>query len=188
MIALAASSKSPGARARDQARPSRRRTSRRRAARRSRRSRRGRSRRSCSRRPSRRCSAVNLVAARPVLPVKALALPELTTSARALPALRLARHHSTGADGHFDLVNTPATRGAGIEQRQQHVGAVLVADAGRGGREPHAGDRRHVGNVVGARGETAVLIGAHPMTCGERGCVNCLPKQNARHKACAGHQ
>ncbi len=50
--------------------------------------------------------AVNLQASRPLLPVKALALPELTTSARALPPLRCARHHSTGADGHFDLVNT----------------------------------------------------------------------------------
>jgi hypothetical protein len=43
------------------------------------------------------------------LPVKALALPELTTSARALPPFSRARHHSTGAEGHFDLVNTPAT-------------------------------------------------------------------------------
>ncbi len=54
-------------------------------------------------------AAVSLVAARPLLPVKALALPELTTSARAFPALSISRHHSTGADGHFDLVNTPAT-------------------------------------------------------------------------------
>ncbi len=54
-------------------------------------------------------SAVSLVAARPLLPVKALALPELTTSARALPPFKCARHHSTGADGHFDFVNTPAT-------------------------------------------------------------------------------
>ena len=59
--------------------------------------------------------AVSVVACRPVLPVKALALPEFTTSARADPALEeplrpnLARHHSTGADGHFDLVKTPAT-------------------------------------------------------------------------------
>jgi hypothetical protein len=53
--------------------------------------------------------AVNAQASRPVLPVNALALPELTTSARALRPLSLARHHSTGADGHFDLVNTPAT-------------------------------------------------------------------------------
>ncbi len=53
--------------------------------------------------------AVKAQAVRPVLPVKALALPELTTSARALRPLSLARHHSTGADGHFDLVKTPAT-------------------------------------------------------------------------------
>ncbi len=53
-------------------------------------------------------SAVSLVAARPLFPVKALALPELTTSARAFPPLRCARHHSTGAEGHFDWVNTPA--------------------------------------------------------------------------------
>ena len=54
-------------------------------------------------------AAVNVVACRPVLPVKALALPEFTTSARAWPWLSLARHHSTGADGHFDWVKTPAT-------------------------------------------------------------------------------
>src|SRR5262249_42496164 len=46
---------------------------------------------------------------RPLLPVNALALPEFTTSARALPALRWARHQSTGADGHFERVRTPAT-------------------------------------------------------------------------------
>src|SRR4029078_9452060 len=53
--------------------------------------------------------AVNSVATRPVLPVKALALPELTTSARAWPRFNRARHQSTGADGHFDLVRTRAT-------------------------------------------------------------------------------
>ena len=53
--------------------------------------------------------AVKAQAARPFLPVKALALPELTTSARARAPLILARHHSTGADGHFERVNTPAT-------------------------------------------------------------------------------
>ena len=50
-----------------------------------------------------------LGAARPDLPVNALALPELTTSARAPPLLSRARHQSTGADGHFERVNTPAT-------------------------------------------------------------------------------
>ena len=53
--------------------------------------------------------AVSAVDCLPVLPVKALALPEFTTSARAAPRPSLARHHSTGADGHFDLVKTPAT-------------------------------------------------------------------------------
>ena len=53
--------------------------------------------------------AVSAVDCLPVLPVKALALPEFTTSARACPRPSLARHHSTGADGHFDLVKTPAT-------------------------------------------------------------------------------
>ena len=54
-------------------------------------------------------SAVSLVAALPDLPVKALALPELTTSARARPPLTCSRHQSTGADGHFERVKTPAT-------------------------------------------------------------------------------
>ena len=59
--------------------------------------------------------AVSAVDCFPVLPVKALALPEFTTSARANtsledpPRFNLARHHSTGAEGHFDLVKTPAT-------------------------------------------------------------------------------
>jgi hypothetical protein len=52
--------------------------------------------------------AVRAQACRPLLPVKALALPELTTSARACPPLRWLRHHSTGADRHFERVNTPA--------------------------------------------------------------------------------
>ena len=54
-------------------------------------------------------SAVSLTASAPVLPVKALALPELTTSARAVPLGRFLRHQSTGAEGHLERVNTPAT-------------------------------------------------------------------------------
>ncbi len=53
-------------------------------------------------------AAVSLVDARPDLPVNALALPELTTSAAAPLPLSCARHQSTGADGHFERVNTPA--------------------------------------------------------------------------------
>ncbi len=54
-------------------------------------------------------SAVSFTASRPLSPVKALALPELTTSARAVPPFSASRHHSTGAPGHFERVNTPAT-------------------------------------------------------------------------------
>ena len=54
-------------------------------------------------------SAVMRVASLPFLPVKALALPELTTSARALPRFRFSRHHKTGAEQVLDRVSTPAT-------------------------------------------------------------------------------
>ena len=54
-------------------------------------------------------SATCATAAAPTPPVKALALPELTISARADPRPRWARHQSTGAEGHLDRVNTPAT-------------------------------------------------------------------------------
>ncbi len=54
-------------------------------------------------------SATISTASIPAWPVKALALPELTISARALPFFNCARHQSTGAEGHFDRVNTPAT-------------------------------------------------------------------------------
>ena len=63
----------------------------------------------CSRRPSPRAAAVSAIACLPFLPVKALALPELTTSARAVPSFSASRHQSTGADGHFERVKTPAT-------------------------------------------------------------------------------
>jgi hypothetical protein len=54
-------------------------------------------------------SATWTTAAAPTPPVKALALPELTISARAFPPLSCARHQSTGAEGHLERVNTPAT-------------------------------------------------------------------------------
>ncbi len=44
---------------------------------------------------------VRATASRPRRPVKALALPELTTRARAEPPVRASRHQSTGAEGHF---------------------------------------------------------------------------------------
>jgi hypothetical protein len=52
--------------------------------------------------------AVSATASGARRPVKALALPEFTTRARA-PALPSAsRHQSTGAEGHFERVKTPA--------------------------------------------------------------------------------
>ncbi|GJE45618.1 hypothetical protein AEGHOMDF_4818 [Methylobacterium soli] len=52
--------------------------------------------------------AVSATASRPLAPVKALALPELTTRARASGEARASRHQSTGAEGHFERVKTPA--------------------------------------------------------------------------------
>ena len=46
---------------------------------------------------------------RPFMPVKALALPELTTRMRAQPCFQASRHHSTGAELVFERVSTPAT-------------------------------------------------------------------------------
>src|SRR6478735_9122134 len=78
--------------------------------------------------------AVSVVDCRPVLPVNALALPEFTTKARASPPLEdpprasLARHHSTGADGHFDLVKTPAI--AGISGTSVGARGEMTVDMG----------------------------------------------------------
>src|SRR6266702_2417131 len=53
-------------------------------------------------------AAVASTASLPVRPVKTLALPELTTIARALPSERQAWHHNTGGPAVKDRVNTPA--------------------------------------------------------------------------------
>ena len=53
--------------------------------------------------------AETLVASRPFLPVNALALPEFTSSARAVPPASAALHQSTAADGQRERVNTPPT-------------------------------------------------------------------------------
>ena len=44
----------------------------------------------------------------PSRPVKALALPELTTIARAFPSARASRHQSTGAEAVSERVSVPA--------------------------------------------------------------------------------
>ena len=94
-------------------------------------------------------AAVRFTASAPVLPVKAFALPELTTSARALPRPSRARHQSTGAEAHFDVVKTPAISRTLVEQREHHIGAALVADSGRAGREAHAFDGGNIGIAFG---------------------------------------
>ena len=152
--------------------PSRRRNLAPSAVRRSRRWRRGRHRRVCSRSARAAICAVNLQASRPLLPVKALALPELTTSARALPGFSCGAAPFDRRRRAFRAGEDAGDGRAWIEQRQQHIGAVGIADAGCGGGEPHAGDRRHVGNVC--RGEG-----------GNGGGHRALIRRHAR--PCAGH-
>ena len=101
-------------------------------------------------------SAVSRVASRPDLPVNALALPELTTSARALPPLRWARHQSTGADGHFERVNTPATvvpRSSSASTTSVRPGYRMPA-AAVASLTPSTGGR--MGKCGGASGEIAL--------------------------------
>src|SRR3954470_18367033 len=106
--------------------------------------------------------AVNWQACRPVLPVKALALPEFTTRARALPCLRLRRHHSTGADGHLDLVKTPATvvPGASSASSTSVRFAYLIPAAAVASFTPAIGGR--TGTDFGARGETVTAMSTPP--------------------------
>ena len=96
-------------------------------------------------------AAVNFAASRPVLPVKALALPELTTSARALPPCSLRPAPIDRRRGAFRLGEDARDLRALVEEGQHDVGAVLVADAGRAGRETHALDGRQIGKAHSAR-------------------------------------
>ena len=54
-------------------------------------------------------AAAAAVASVPARPVKALALPAVTSRARAPPPLSAARHQSTAEDAVFERVSTPAT-------------------------------------------------------------------------------
>ena len=97
--------------------------------------------------------AVSSVAARPFCPVNALALPELTTSALALPPARFARQKSTGAEGHFDVVKTPATA-AGLSNTISMTSVrflYLIPAAAVSMRTPAIGGRSAY--ELGAKGE-----------------------------------
>src|ERR1700736_4156409 len=121
--------------------------------------------------------AVNAVAARPVLPVNALALPEFTTSARALPPFSLARHHSTGAEGHFERVSTPATvvplsnKASSTSVRPLYL--MPAAPVAR--RTPATSGMS--GMCLGAKGETVGDIARQILLCE---CVLCAGYENAR--------
>ena len=96
-------------------------------------------------------AAVAAQVSRPALPVKTLALPAFTTTARALPPASEARHQSTGAPGHLLEVNTPATDVPGASFQHHEVGASLIADAGRDGAEADASDRQQLRQWNGKR-------------------------------------
>ena len=55
------------------------------------------------------CAMICSTASRPRMPVKALELPALTTSARASPSFTCSRPSSTSLDAQALLVKTPAT-------------------------------------------------------------------------------
>ena len=94
--------------------------------------------------------AEKAAASAPVLPVKALALPELTSSARALPCARLGAAPVDRRRRAFRSGEHAGDLCALVEQRQHHVGAALVADAGGAGCEAHAVDGRHLGDEGGS--------------------------------------
>ena len=78
--------------------------------------------------------------------------------------------------GAFRAREHAGGRRAGIEQRQQHVGAVGIADAGLGRCQPHAGDRRHVRHVLrreggdGGRHDLSVRDLSSPGLSGDLDC------------------
>src|SRR5690606_33281349 len=106
------------------------------------------------------------VASRPFLPVKALALPELTTSTRAVPPPRFCRQKSTGADGHFERVKTPATAVPGsntMASRSVRFRYLMPASAVAIRTPSTAGMR---GYFFGASGEICADIRSLERICG----------------------
>src|ERR1700690_2482162 len=102
-------------------------------------------------------AADSLVVSRPRFPVKALALPELTRSARALPDLSAALHQSTGADGHFERVKTPATvvpLSKTASSTSRRFLYLTPASAAAKRTPPMAG---RGGKAAGASGDTATI-------------------------------
>ncbi len=103
-------------------------------------------------------SVVKRTCALPFLPVNAFALPELTTSPAALPRFTCFRHHSTGAEGHFERVNTPATAvplSKAASRTSVRPRYLMPADPVASRTPSIAGGST---NSFGASGDTVVLI------------------------------
>ena len=102
-------------------------------------------------------SAVSRTASSPRFPVKALALPELTTRARARPCLSCSAHHSTDAERVFDCVEDAGDDGAGIEDREQQVrrgpGSGCPLQRSRSARREPPAWRVAISGRMGRRGE-----------------------------------
>jgi hypothetical protein len=121
-----------------------------------------------------RICAVNAVDCLPVLPVKALALPEFTTSARADAPLDPPRFNLRGPfhrrRGAFRFGEDAADRGALVHDSEQHIGAPLVTDAGAAVASFTPAISGMAGTSVGARGETR-WTWLLPAFCEEALCI-----------------
>ena len=123
-----------------------------------------RSRRSSRRRPRRASMpsaravalAIERASSRPWAPVQALALPELTTTARARPSARCSRDTSTGAAARRLCVNAPAA-----------VASPSQASSARSGAPEALMPAGHAGGAEAQRkADAGALVGAHtPSPC-----------------------
>src|SRR5579883_1069880 len=98
--------------------------------------------------------AVASTASFPRHPVNALALPELTTNALALPWASCLRHHSTGADAVFERVSTPplfVPSGKSAKSTSVRL-AYLIPASAVASRTPAIGGK--TASSFGAKGET----------------------------------
>ena len=86
-------------------------------------------------------SATWATAAAPTPPVKALALPELTISARADPSAQMGAAPVDRGRGALGAGEHARDRRRPVEQRHHDVGSPRIADARGDGREADAGDR-----------------------------------------------
>ena len=113
-------------------------------------------------------SAVARVALSPASPVKALAFPALTTSARARPRPRTRRLHSTGAAAVREVVKTPATAvpGASSTRLRSLWAESRIPVRATAARTPASGGS--LGNAAGARGDLGGLT-MDGSQSGERG-------------------